>query len=219
MNLIQAKIRRYNLIKMTKSWIENQLKSSQRMSRLKDVVARVADAVGRQALPEVGEVELAEACRKRAWTRCFPKFRKTMHDNSVSTKPHSYLRHLWASLRKQLPLMKANSPKGVPMELIDKHKQTQKLLKKKIRTMRGKDQPRMRRKKRKRSLYLRSKKKKRKRGCRELITTKITLEECRHLIYEFSPKTRQRSSDKYKTLENFRISSTIKHSLIETLMM
>ena len=36
------------------------------MFLLRDVAVRGADAVDHQVLPEVGEVELAEACRKRA---------------------------------------------------------------------------------------------------------------------------------------------------------
>ena len=48
----------------------------------------------------------------------------------------------------------SSRPNGVPMELIDKHKQTQKLLMRKLRTMKGKDQPRIKRRKRKVRLCL-----------------------------------------------------------------
>ena len=125
-------------------------RSSRRQLRLRDVAVRGADAVGHLALPEVGEAEVAGGCRKRALTRCSQKFRKTMLGNSVSTKPHSYLRKLWASLRRQQPLeMRVNSPSGVHMELIDKHNKTLKqllnkpqlhLLLRKIRVVRDKDQ-------------------------------------------------------------------------------
>ena len=144
-----------------------------------------------------------------------------MLGNLVSTKPHNYLKHLWASLHRQPPKMKVNShPNDVHMEQIDKHKQTQKLLTKKIRTMKGKDH--LKRRKRKVRLYLmrlKLEKKRRKSEWQELIIMKIIQEGCRRLIYESLPKTRQKSYDKYRTQENSRILSTIKHSWIEILMM